>query len=139
MKRLAPLFLVVCFVFTRCGAPTAVEQTFALGEPFWLAQGKQAVSSDGSTIVRFAAVVGDSRCPPEAVCIWAGEVTVDIAVRVAAGDEVITRLHQRSDPIPTPVPSTGRVVELLGVEGGAGAGSDLTKGYRAQLRVRLIP
>lgn len=138
MRRLTPLFLVPVLLFLGCGNPTAVEQTFTLGQPFWLSQDMRAVSADGSTIVRFAAVVGDSRCPPEAVCIWAGEVTVDIGVRVAAGDEVITRLNSPPDPVTTPAQGGARVVELLGVEGGSGAGSDLSKGYRAQLRVTAV-
>ncbi len=139
MRRLAPFFLVACLLVLSCGDPTAVEQTFTLGEPFWLAQGKRAVSSDGSTTVRFATVVGDSRCPPNAVCIWAGEVTVDIGVRIAAGEEVVTRLNGRPSPLTTTVPEVGRTVELLAVEGGSGAGRDLTKGYRTQLRVTSIP
>lgn len=133
MKRLAPLFLVACLLFPGCGEPTAVDAAFTLGEPFWLAQGEQAVSADGPTAVRFVAVVGDSRCPEGAMCVWAGEVTLDVGVRVAAGEEVITRLSGTTTPNDTRLQQSGRFVELLVVEGGSGG--DLTKGYRAQLRV----
>lgn len=138
MRRLAPLFLVLCLALGACGSPTAVDQEFALGEPFWLAQGARAVSGDGSTAVRFAAVVSDSRCPPEAVCVWAGEVTVDIGVRVGGGDEVVSRLSGTTTPDGTRLQGIGRLVELLAVEGGTGGGSAASKGYRAQLRVTAV-
>ena len=138
MRRLAPLFLVVYLLVASCGSPTAVDQLFTFGEPFRLAQGDRAVSGDGSTAVRFAAVVSDSRCPPGAVCVWAGEVTVDIGVRVAGGDEVVTRLSGTTTPNGARLQELGRLVELVGVEGGAGAGGDSSTGYRAQLRVTLV-
>lgn len=138
MRRLAPLFLVLCLVLAGCGSPTAVDQQFALGEPFWLAQGARAVSGEGSTAVRFAAVVSDSRCPPEAVCVWAGEVTVDVGLRVAGGDEIVTRLSGTTTPTGTRLQGIGRLVELLAVEGGSGGGGDSSKGYRAQLRVTAV-
>ncbi|MCE9603069.1 MAG: hypothetical protein K8S21_12770 [Gemmatimonadetes bacterium] len=138
MRRLAPLFLVACLLVAGCGSPTAVDREFVLGEPFWLAQGDRAVSTDGSTATRFVAVVSDSRCPPEAVCVWAGEVTVDIGVRVAGGEEVVTRLSGTTTPDGTRLQPMGRLVELLAVEGDRGAGGDPIKGYRAQLRVTPI-
>lgn len=137
IRRLAPLFLVMSLLVASCGGPTAVDQEFAPGEPFWLAQGARAVSADAATIVRFAAAVSDSRCPPEAVCVWAGEVTVDIGVRVAGSDEVVARLSGTTTPSAR-LQEIGRQVELLAVEGGSGAGSDLSKGYRIQLRVSLV-
>ena len=136
MRRLAPLVLVVCLLVPGCGDPTAVDAAFTLGEPFWLAQGDRAVSSDGPTAVRFVAVVGDSRCPEGAMCVWAGEVTVDVGVRVSAGDEVVTRLSGTTTPNGTRLQEVGRLVELLLVEGGSRG--DLTKGYRAQLRVTAV-
>lgn len=75
-----------------CGEPSAVDAAFTLGEPFWLALGERSVSADGPTAIRFVAVVGDSRCPEGAMCVWAGEATVDVGVRVAAGDRAQLRV-----------------------------------------------
>ena len=119
-----------------CGAPTAAMSTFAPGEPFWLALGQAAAGEDGGTVVRFAKVVGDSRCPPEAVCVWQGEVTVELGVRLGGADEGLATLRTVTEPRSATV--QGRFVELLAVEGGRGAGSDLTTGYRAQLRVTFV-
>ena len=138
MRRLAPLFVVLTLLVASCGSPTAVDQQFEFGEPFWLAQGDRAVSGDGSTAVRFSTVVSDSRCPPGAVCVWAGEVTVDIGVRVADGAEVVARLSGTTTPNGTRLPEMGRLVELLAVEGGVGAGGDAGKDYRVQLRVTPV-
>ncbi len=138
MRRLAPLFLFVPLLVASCGRPTAVERSFALGEPFWLGVGELAVGDDFGTAVRFVRVVGDSRCPPRAVCIWAGEVVVEIGLQVGAGAPVLSELHSALPPTGVRLDSLGRQIELLAVEGGHGAGSDLTTGYRAQLRVSAV-
>jgi hypothetical protein len=135
--RSAPLFfalaLVTLLAAASCGAPTAVVRSFTPGEPFWLALGESATGDDGGTVVRFAKVVGDSRCPPGAVCVWQGEVTVDLGVRVGGVDEVHLTLGTETPPRSATLP--GRMIELLAVEGGHGAGSE---GYRAQLRVTFV-
>ena len=134
--RVGALAALLLLSGAACGAPTAVMRSFTPGEPFWLALGQSAAGEDGGTVVRFAKVVGDSRCPERAVCVWQGEVTVDLGVRVTGADEVLARLHTVTEPRSVTV--QGRFIELLAVEGGAGAGSDLTQGYRAQLRVTLV-
>ncbi len=146
--RPAPLFFVHAFLrvgalagllllgVAACGAPTAVVRSFTPGEPFWLALGQSAVGDDGETAVRFAKVAGDSRCPPEAVCIWQGEVNVDLGVRVGGVDELILRLNTETPP--RSVTAQGRLIELLAVDGGRGAGIGPTDPYRAQLRVTFV-
>lgn len=135
MRRLAPLFLVLSLMVASCGSPTAVERSFLLGDAFWLGVGERAVGDDGATAVRFVRVVGDSRCPPEAVCIWAGEVVVEIGLQVGMQPEVRSALHSSTPPTGVRLDGLGYFIELLEVDGGRGAGSDLTKGYRARLRV----
>jgi len=119
-----------------CGAPTAVVRTFTPGDPFWLTLGQSAVGDDGGTAVRFAKVVGDSRCPPQAVCVWQGEVNVDLGVRVGGGEDLIMRLNTETPP--TSVTVQGRRIELLAVEGGRGGAIGPTDSYRAQLMVTFV-
>lgn len=78
IRRLTPLFsLLLAF---GCGSTTAVVDRFEFGEPFPLAVGQQAVSADGSAAVHFTRVVTDSRCPADAVCVWAGEAIIELRV-----------------------------------------------------------
>jgi len=58
--------------------PSLVEA--ALGQEFSLAMGQQASMTGESLGIRFEAVVGDSRCPQDVNCIWAGEVTCTVLV-----------------------------------------------------------
>jgi hypothetical protein len=130
------LAALLLLAVAACGAPTSVVRSFAPGEPFWLALGQSAVGDDGGTAVRFAKVVGDSRCPPQAVCVWQGEVNVDLGVRVGGVEELIVRLNTETPPKSVTV--QGRLIELLAVEGGRGAGIGPTDPYRAQLRVTFV-
>lgn len=53
-----------------------------LGTQFTLAPGQSVLAGDDGLRVTFLAVTDDSRCPKDAVCVWAGQV----AVEVTAGD-----------------------------------------------------
>lgn len=96
--RVGALAALLLLGGAACGAPTAAMRSFAPGEWFWLALGQAAAGEDGGTVVRFAKVVGDSRCPEGAVCVWQGEVTVDVGVRLAGADEMLARLHTVTEP-----------------------------------------
>ena len=69
---------------------------------------------------------------------WAGVVVVEIGLQVGAGAPVLSELHSALPPTGVRLDSLGRQIELLAVEGGHGAGSDITTGYRAQLRVSAV-
>ena len=64
---------------------------------FELAIGDSLQFGDPSTGLQleFRAVTGDSRCPKDVVCVWAGQAEVLLFVKVAsdAGDEVIVTLN----------------------------------------------
>lgn len=60
------------------GSPAPVEAM--LGQEFSLAIGQQALITGENLRIRFEAVVGDSRCPQDVTCPWAGEVTCTILV-----------------------------------------------------------
>ncbi len=47
-----------------------------LGEEFRLKSGELAVIESEGLVVRFLNVTGDSRCPKDVQCFWAGQVTV---------------------------------------------------------------
>jgi hypothetical protein len=78
MALLAAFVAVACF-----DSPTAPD--VVAGKPFELRAGATATLPDGLTI-KFDRVSGDSRCPADVNCVWAGEATVAISVSIARGD-----------------------------------------------------
>lgn len=137
MRRLAPLFSLVLAL--GCGAPTAVQEPFDYGDPFWVTVGRTAVSADGSTVVRFARVVGDSRCPGgDIVCVWEGEASVEIGVRVPPAGETLLEIsvgqNRNDDGVGT---AQGRSIEVLGLEP-LGIGAPAGSLPRVRLRVLAL-
>jgi hypothetical protein len=137
MRRLAPLFSLVLAL--GCGAPTAVQEPFGYGDPFWLALGRSAVSADASTIVRFVRVVSDSRCPGgDIVCVWEGEASVEIGVRIPPASETLLELRvgpERGGGGDGSV--QGRAVQALALEP-LGIGAPPGALPRVQLRVVAV-
>lgn len=68
--------LIRCDDVVRGGAVCA-----RLGEPFDLRVGETAYIADTRLSVRVTGVPEDSRCPREAVCVWAGNARVALALR----------------------------------------------------------
>ncbi len=107
---LAVLLLAGCgAVAAGTGGPAAASEV-AAGQEFTLAPGEAAVA-DGVPVV-FEKVVVDSRCPSDVVCVWAGEVVVELEVgsgeggprQLRPGESVTTAGHRvsllRVDPYP---------------------------------------
>jgi hypothetical protein len=57
-----------------------------------LAPGQQAVVP-GTGAVRFDGVNNDSRCPGDAICVWAGDATVRVVVTASDGASTSFELH----------------------------------------------
>ena len=84
MTRLAAV--LTCLALAGCGtAPAAKSQTVDLGAEVTLAPGATVSVKAAEMQVRFVSVTEDSRCPRDVTCIWAGEVKVQIEIRVPAG------------------------------------------------------
>jgi hypothetical protein len=60
--------------------PPVSGKPFTLGQPFSLRVGETAALAGEGLTVKFAAVLGDSRCPPDVQCIWAGNARIAIEV-----------------------------------------------------------
>ena len=68
--------------------PDASGGGIALGERVELAPGASVAIAGGEATLTFVAVTQDSRCPSDAVCVWAGEA--ELAFRLEASGEVHT-------------------------------------------------
>jgi hypothetical protein len=118
----------------------AGDAAVPLGQPFALAVGETAVLEDGLD-VRFAWLVGDSRCPADVVCVWEGNAEVAIEVAMAGKDRASLRLNTNPG-FATEATYLAYTVELIGLEPYPRTDSPTDEPYRATLvagRTRLPP
>lgn len=73
--------LVLCLLAaTACDENAPTGPTVPINQQFTLAPGDTAVIEDTGLRVQFVRVVSDSRCPGDAICVWAGDATVEVRV-----------------------------------------------------------
>ncbi len=131
MRRLAPFFFprarggfvaLLASMLGACGAPTAVVEsvTVALGEPVWIPVGASVAAADGSVSFRFNRVLGDSRCHAPLVCVWEGEVELEVVggAPITVGWLQADTLRSVMGPRVAAYASLQRRVRLLEVAGG---------------------
>lgn len=77
MKKivLGLICLLVVLPFIIGCTSTTVEIEADLGEEFLLPIGQEARITGENLQIRFKDVIGDSRCPEGAICIWEGEAS----------------------------------------------------------------
>lgn len=77
-------------VLASCSSSPTVPSVEPVSE-FVLAVGDAAQVSTTGLRVQFERVVGDSRCPSDAICIWAGDAELAVTVtRPGHGKEVLS-------------------------------------------------
>ena len=78
-------FLGFCLLAaTACDEKAPTGPTVPINRQFTLAPGEAAAIEDTGLRVQFVGVTSDSRCPADAVCVWAGDAVA--AVRLFDGD-----------------------------------------------------
>lgn len=89
MKHL--LFAVTCVVLLsnfQCGEPEG-DKVFNLNEPFTYQFGDFYVENNGGNLsMQFSSIVADSRCATGVICVWQGEVAVEM--KYFAGNASVT-------------------------------------------------
>lgn len=94
--------LAACNPAGRTAAPASEPSAgtrVALDQPFELGVGDRATVAGEEVNVRFEAVAGDSRCPSDVQCVWAGNAVVRAVLsqgRKAFGAELNTTLEPKS-------------------------------------------
>ena len=80
-RHLVWAVIALSVIILAPGCSNSAEKTgIALGQEFGLRLGQTAEINGEPLEIKFLELVGDSRCPRNAVCIWAGEVTTVIEV-----------------------------------------------------------
>ena len=90
---LAVVLIAACLGATCGGNPTE-PTAVPLGQPFDLRAGQSAVVPGGLKVT-FDRVVSDSRCPIDAICVWAGEAV--IALKLSRGFAAPVEREVRAD------------------------------------------
>ena len=88
--RFAVVFLAL--TFTACATGSMNGPAGPVDLRVVLAPGQQTAVPGAGTI-RFEGVANDSRCPGDAICVWAGDATVRVVVTVSGGIASSYELH----------------------------------------------
>jgi hypothetical protein len=92
MNRLRALVVFAgVAIAASCGNSVTGPDAVA-GTPFALKAGATATLPNGSRLT-FERVSADSRCPMDALCVWAGDATVAVTVKAPAGTAEARELH----------------------------------------------
>ena len=77
--------ILIVLALSACKSDSPSGPTGPIDMRVVLAPGNTAVVAGANTAVRFDGVFADSRCPGDAICVWAGDATVRFVV-VTSGD-----------------------------------------------------
>ena len=90
---------LIALLSTACSTPTEPK----LGDEFELHVGESAALTDVGLWVAFLGVGEDSRCPLQAMCVWAGDAAVLLETAplpdALAADSRTDTLHTHVDPM----------------------------------------
>lgn len=82
---------------TAGGACRATAPTAPIGGDFTIGIGEQMSIARTALVLTFTRLVGDSRCAPDVVCVWAGNAELELEARVA-GEPTAIRLNTTVGP-----------------------------------------
>jgi len=85
VRTLAAAFCLL--VATACDEKSPAAPTVPLNERFTLAPSQRVEVDAAGFQLEFLGVPGDSRCPADVMCVWAGDAVVQVRVTDAARAE----------------------------------------------------
>ena len=131
-------FLALPFLLSvGCGS-TAPALTLDLGVDKTIRIGQDALVNGASATVRLEAVLEDSRCPIDAVCISAGRIRVRVRVTTLKGS--FTQEASLPPPDVSVEPPSGYAVALTDAAPSARAAQTIPEGdYRLTVKVTKAP
>lgn len=87
-----PLAILGAIVAAACASSPTRPSGLPLGQPFEMRAGTSA-TLDGGLAITFDGVRSDSRCPMDAMCVWAGDAVVAVSLSQPLGNRVERELH----------------------------------------------
>ena len=126
------LFLGFCLLLMTGCADSATGPSTPLDTAFTLRPGESRRIEGESLSIRFVGVLGDSRCPADAICIQGGSAEV----RIAAVSGLATESYTLHTGTMAPVAHRGLTIALVELAPYPFSSSPIAPGdYRATLRV----
>jgi hypothetical protein len=94
------LIFLVMMVLTaiNCSDSSTNYIEIELDDEFEIKVGNSAILSNKSIIMKFKAVTEDSRCPIDAICVWAGNAAITLDLKNSIGDQLSIKLNTYLDP-----------------------------------------
>lgn len=92
------LCMIVLLLAMSCNQDSVLVIDTPLNQELTLAIGQQASVDQGNLVVTLTGVPEDSRCPIDAVCIWAGNGKVALNLRRGTSANVAVTLNTMLDP-----------------------------------------
>jgi hypothetical protein len=93
------IFLVMIgFAAINCSDSFTNYIEIELDQEFEIKVGDSAVLANQGLIIKFKAVTEDSRCPIDAICVWAGNAAVTFDLKNSIGEKLSTQLNTFVDP-----------------------------------------
>jgi hypothetical protein len=131
MQRLASC-LVACFVVASCagGGPTSPDG------PVSVRYGERVRVED--LAVTFAEVVGDSRCPTNVQCIWAGDAAIRIVIEEGSRKDDVTLHTHGGANFPNTAQSGRYQITLLDLVPAPGEQKPQPSAYIARLEIKPL-
>ena len=104
MKASVWMATVMVGVAAGCGGSTApelddpMETVLDAPQELTLQYGEEKSVGGSVLMVSFGQVLGDSRCPVDVVCVWAGNAEVELGIRMGMGPTVPLRVNTTLEP-----------------------------------------
>jgi hypothetical protein len=93
------IFLVMAgFAAINCADSSTNFIEIELDQEFEIKVGDSAILANQGLIIKFKAVTEDSRCPIDAICVWAGNAALTFDLKNSIGDKLTTQLNTFLDP-----------------------------------------
>src|SRR5262245_3929199 len=86
-------FVILALTLSACKTGAPSMPTGPVDQRVVLAPGGTAVVPGASTVVKFEGAFNDSRCPGDAICVWAGDATVRLTAATAGDATSSYELH----------------------------------------------
>ncbi|HAB53126.1 MAG: hypothetical protein A2315_16405 [Ignavibacteria bacterium RIFOXYB2_FULL_35_12] len=112
MKKNTIMFLIIITSFNCFDSITNYNEV-SLGEEFSMRVGESAVISNYGVEIKFDSVAEDSRCPTDAMCIWAGNAVVILQLKESDRNEQSVKLNTFLNP--KDVEFSDLIIELKGL------------------------
>ncbi len=109
------LFVLCTFCFFSCEKESALSD-FVIGTPFNIPFAGTNHTPDDEVTVNFFEVVSDSRCPSDVTCVWEGESSVKLNLKIGAeSEDLILSTHLKMGQGPQKDTIGGYIISLLEV------------------------